>query len=166
MIDTANITWINAVIMIASTFILYIIFLIAVHNMTLFNSYASIYNSVNSPLLWLNLIVVSGACFLLDYAAKSLKFLFVPDYAKELQIVYSRYGQINSTKRLSKRMIKKLNGNKKNEINMIEDNTRRERKKQTRSRENRTVHKGKKNSRRIEIQSISQSQELSKSNNE
>ena len=79
MIDTANITWINGVIMIASTFILYFIFLIAVHFMTLFNSYASIYNSVNSPILWLNLILVAGACFLFDYAVKSIKFLFKPN---------------------------------------------------------------------------------------
>ena len=80
-IDTANITWINVVIMVGSSFILYIIFLIAVHFMSLFNSFASIYNSVNSPILWLNLILVSGACFLFDYTIKSINFLFRPNYA-------------------------------------------------------------------------------------
>jgi phospholipid-transporting ATPase len=166
MIDTANITWINGVIMIASTFILYFIFLIAVHFMTLFNSYASIYNSVNSPILWLNLILVAGACFLFDYAVKSIKFLFKPNYANELQIAYSRYGPINSTKRLSKRMIKKLSGNKKKEINVVENNTKKESKRATRARENGIVQRIKRRSRDIEIQSVSQNKEISKSNND
>ena len=166
MIDTANITWINGVIMIASTFILYFIFLIAVHFMTLFNSYASIYNSVNSPILWLNLILVAGACFLFDYAVKSIKFLFKPNYANELQIAYSRYGPINSTKRLSKRMIKKLSGNKKKEINVVENNSKRESKRATRARENGIVQRIKRRSRDIEIQSVSQNKEISKSNND
>jgi phospholipid-translocating P-type ATPase (flippase) len=165
MIDTANITWINGVIMIASTFILYFIFLIAVHFMTLFNSYASIYNSVNSPILWLNLILVAGACFLFDYAVKSIKFLFKPNYANELQIAYSRYGPINSTKRLSKRMIKKLSGNKKKEINVVENNTKKESKRATRARESGIVQRIKRHSRDIEIQNVSQSKEISKSNN-
>ena len=166
MIDTANITWINGVIMIASTFILYFIFLIAVHFMTLFNSYASIYNSVNSPILWLNLILVAGACFLFDYAVKSIKFLFKPNYANELKIAYSRYGPINSTKRLSKRMIKKLSGNKKKEINVVENNSKRESKRATRARENGIVQRIKRRSRDIEIQSVSQNKEISKSNND
>ena len=166
MIDTANITWINGVIMIASTFILYFIFLIAVHFMTLFNSYASIYNSVNSPILWLNLILVAGACFLFDYAVQSIKFLFKPNYANELQIAYSRYGPINSTKRLSKRMIKKLSGNKKKEINVVENNTKKESKRATRARENGIVQRIIRRSRDIEIQSVSQNKEISKSNND
>ena len=134
--------------------------------MTLFNSYASIYNSVNSPLLWLNLIFVAGACFLFDYAVKSINFLFKPNYANELQIAYSRYGPINSTKSLSKRMIKKLSGNKKKEINVVEHNKKRENKRSIRARENGIVQRIKRHSRDIEIQSVSQSKEISKSNND
>ena len=98
IIDTANITWINVVIQLGSTFGFYIIFLCAVHFMPTFNSYASIYNSVNSPILWLNLIFVFSACFLFDYSMKSIDFIFRPNYANELQIVYNRFGPINSTK--------------------------------------------------------------------
>ena len=99
IIDTTYITWINIVIQLTTTFLLYFVFLIAVHFMSLFNSYASIYNSVNSPILWLNLILVTGACFLFDYAVKSINYIFRPSYANELQMIYNRYGPINSTKR-------------------------------------------------------------------
>ena len=117
IIDTANITWINIVIQLGSTFGLYIIFLIAVHFMPLFNSYASIYNSVNSPILWLNLFFVFSACLLFDYTSKSILYIFKPNYARELQINYSRYGRINSTKRLSRSIKKKLPRSNKNSIN-------------------------------------------------
>ena len=112
MLDTDNITWINVVIMIGSTFILYIIFLTVVHFSSGFNSYASIYNSVNSPILWLNLILVVFACFLFDYAIKSIKYFFKTNYARELQIICSKYGSINDTSKLSYKIKKKLNKNK------------------------------------------------------
>ena len=129
IIDTAYITWINIVIQLTTTFLLYFVFLIAVHFMSLFNSYASIYNSVNSPILWLNLILVTGACFLFDYAVKSINYIFRPSYANELQMIYNRYGPINSTKRLPKRIIKKLNKNKKSDVNIIEVNHKKKKKK-------------------------------------
>ena len=89
---------------------------------------------------------MAGACFLFDYAVKSIKFLFKPNYANELQIAYSRYGPINSTKRLSKRMIKKLSGNKKKQINVVENNTRKESKRATRARESGIVQRIKRRS--------------------
>ena len=113
MIDTSNITWINAVIILGSTFGFYIIFLIVVQFSSMFNSFASIYNSVNSEILWLNLIFVFGACFLFDFTIKSIQYIFNQNYARELQIINNKYGLINSTEYLSKRIVEKINKHEK-----------------------------------------------------
>ena len=165
MIDTANITWINIVLQLTTTFMLYFLFLIAVHFMDLFNSFASIYNSVNSPILWLNLILVAGACFLFDYTIKSINYMFNPNFAKELQIIHSRYGTINSIKRLSKKMVKMLKSkiNKQKENNEDQHN-RKERKNINVIRENAIERKHSHYQKEFVIQSVSQSKEVSKSN--
>ena len=114
IIDTANITWINVVIQAGTTFLLYIVFLVIVHNMSFFNSFASIYNSVNSPLLWLNIILISVFCFLLDLFIKSIKYIFFPTLCRELQIIYNKYGPINNKEHLSKEAIEKLKAHEEN----------------------------------------------------
>ena len=108
IIDTANITWINVVIEIGTTFIFYIVFLVLVHNMDFFNSFASIYNSVNSPLLWMNMVFVGVFCFILDLVIKSFKYNFAPTLCRELQVLYNEYGPINTTEHLSEEAIEKL----------------------------------------------------------
>ena len=165
VIDTANITWINVVIMVGSSFILYIIFLIVVHFVDTFNSFASIYNSVNSPILWLNLILVAGACFLFDYTVKSINFLFRPNYANELQIVYNKYGPINSVKKLSKRILRKLKINKKNDAITNENHNHSKRGRNVDvARDNGTLRKKRVKIKDIEIQSLSPSEDQKKSN--
>ena len=108
IIDTANITWINVVIEIGTTFIFYIVFLVLVHNMDFFNSFASIYNSVNSPLLWMNMVFVGVFCFILDLVIKSFKYNFAPTLCRKLQVLYNEYGPINTTEHLSEEAIEKL----------------------------------------------------------
>ena len=165
LVDTANITWINIVLQLTTTFILYIIFLIVVHFMDMFNSYASIYNSVNSPILWLNLILVAGVCFLFDYAMKSINYIFQPNLARELQIVYNRYGPIESTKRLSKKIKRKLKlkEKKKNEVKENEEHKEQKRQNINVVRENGMVGRKRYSIKDIEIQSVSQSKEISNS---
>ena len=126
--------------------------------MPAFNSYASIYNSVNSPILWLNLIFVFSACFLFDYSMKSIDFIFRPNYANELQIVYNRFGPINSTKNLSKRIIKVLQKTNFDENIVEEDkilNKENEQKERKKKRKNNKYDKD------IEIHSISLSEDIS-----
>ena len=101
IIDTANITWINIVIQGGTTFLVYILFLIMVHNMAFFNSFASIYNSVVSPLFWLNMFFVGYFCFLFDLVIKASKYVFTPTLCRELQIINNKYGPINTTEYLS-----------------------------------------------------------------
>ena len=108
LIDTANITWINVVIQGGTTFIFYICFLIIVHNWNAFNSFASIYNSINSPILWLNMIFVNVFGFLFDFIIKSFKYNFTPNICRELKLIYNEYGPINSTEHLSEKIINEL----------------------------------------------------------
>ena len=109
MIDTLNITWINAVIEIGTTFVIYIIFLIIVHYSSFFHSFASIQNSVESPLFWMNMASVGVFCFIFDFSIASFKYNFTPNFCRELKMVYNKYGPINSTEHLSNEIIEKLN---------------------------------------------------------
>ena len=68
-------TWINFVLLIGTGIILYIIFLVLVHNWDFFNSYASILGSVSSSLFWLNLILVTFFCMMIDLAIKAAKYI-------------------------------------------------------------------------------------------
>ena len=114
LIDTANITWINVLIQGGTTFLVYVIFLIAVHYMSFFNSFASIHNSVNSPLLWMIMIFVGLLGFLFDFVIKAYKYTFSPNICRELQIVYNEYGPIDSTEHLSENIINLLKENENN----------------------------------------------------
>ena len=132
IIDTANVTWINAAIELGTTFVIYIIFLIIVHYSSFFKSFASIFNSVNSPLFWMNMASVGVFCFLFDFSIKSFKYNFTPNLCRELKIIYNEYGPINTTEHVSDRIIEKLDlydekkeqnkGNKRKNKGKDEDN--------------------------------------------
>ena len=100
-INTRYHTWINFALLIGTTFILYILFLIIVHNWHIFKSYASIKGSINSSLFWFNIILITGICFLSDYSIKSIKYLFIPNLGRMLQILYTKYGRLETDDYLS-----------------------------------------------------------------
>ena len=145
IVDTDYITWINVVIQVGTTFLFYIIFLIAVHHMRTFKSFASIHNSVNSPLFWMNLIFVGAAGFLFDLTIKSIKYIFFPKICRELKIVFNKYGPIDSTENLSDNIKNKLLEYKEREEN---DNN---------QRRNETDEEANDNLRIIRIQSLNNS---------
>jgi magnesium-transporting ATPase (P-type) len=89
-------TWINFVILIGTSIILYIIFLIIVHNWNVFNSYASIEGSVNASLFWLSLILVTCFCIMIDLVIKAIKYIFFPNLSRTLQILYTKYGRLDN----------------------------------------------------------------------
>ena len=120
ILDTVNITWINIVIQAVTTFAFYIIFLIAVHYFSAFNSYASIDVSVNSPVLWINIIFVNVLGFIFDFMTLIYKYNFGSNICRELKKVYHEYGPINSTEHLSKKIkniLKSCDENKENTNN-------------------------------------------------
>ena len=90
LLNTKYHTWINFVILGVITFIAYIIFLIIVHNMSMFNSYGTMYVAFNSGKLWLNLLFVGGTCCLIDFFLISFRYIFSPSLKTELQILVNQ----------------------------------------------------------------------------
>ena len=107
-IDTKYHTWLNFILLIGTGIILYIIFLIIVHNWSVFNSYASILGSVSSSLFWLNIILVTFICLTIDYTIKAIKYLFIPNLVRTLQILYTKYGKLESDEYLQEYIKEKL----------------------------------------------------------
>ena len=77
VVSTRNHTLLNLGLILVTTFILYIIFLFAVHKMSLFNSIGTMNVAFNSGKMWFSLICVTGFCFLLDYTWLVYNNLFV-----------------------------------------------------------------------------------------
>ena len=67
LIQTKYHTWINFVIIIVITFLAYIIFLIIVQKLSMFNSVGTISVAFNSGRMWLNMIFVGGTCGIIDF---------------------------------------------------------------------------------------------------
>ena len=70
-------TWINWVIIICLTFLLYIIFLVMVEHVSFFTSSGTMNYTFNSALVWMNFFCVSGFCFLIDFAILIFNQFFV-----------------------------------------------------------------------------------------
>ena len=70
-------TWLNWVIVICLTFMLYIIFLIMVENITFFTSSGTMIYTFNSKLVWMNFINVAGLCFMFDFCILVINQFFV-----------------------------------------------------------------------------------------
>ena len=95
VLNTKYHTWINCVILIVITFIAYIIFIIIVHNMSMFNSYGTMYVAFNSGKLWLNLFFVGGTCGLIDYFILSFQYIFFPSLTTKLQVLVNKKIDMN-----------------------------------------------------------------------
>ena len=70
-------TFINWLVIIILTFLLYIIFLIIVEKITVFTSSGSMDYTFNSSLVWFDIILVSGTCGLIDLGILCYNQLFV-----------------------------------------------------------------------------------------
>ena len=77
IIFTQYYTWINWVVVCTLTFMLYIIFLVVVENVTIFSSSGSMNYTFNSGLVWLNLILVTGLCALIDFSILIFQQFFI-----------------------------------------------------------------------------------------
>jgi hypothetical protein len=95
LLNTKYHTWINCVILIVITFIAYIIFIIIVHNMSMFNSYGTMYVVFNSGKLWLNLLLVGGTCGLIDYFILCFHYIFFPSLTTKLQVLVNKKSDMN-----------------------------------------------------------------------
>ena len=85
LIFTKYHTWINFVIIIVITFVAYIIFIIIVHNLSLFKSVGTMGVAFSSPRMWLNMLLVGGTCGLIDLFLLGIEFVFFPTLSTKMQ---------------------------------------------------------------------------------
>ena len=78
-------TFINWVIVGVSTFLCYIIYLVFVENINIFDSSGSMDYTFKSGLIWMDIILVSGFCILIDFAILSFNQLFVKNIYHEIR---------------------------------------------------------------------------------
>ena len=83
-------------VLIITSFILYIIFCIWVHYETMFNSFASILGSLSSGKFYLNAVLLSGLCFVIDYSLESKRFVFSSNMTTTLMNL-KRKGALNNS---------------------------------------------------------------------
>ena len=110
LIYTKYHTLINVAILIVITFISYIIFLILVHNMTMFNSVGTIKEAFLSKKFWMNLIFVGGTCGIIDFFILAFEYIYNPSTVKQLQILLNKTStlDINNTNDLPKKIKEKI----------------------------------------------------------
>ena len=78
-------TFINWVIVITLTLLLYILFLIFVEEINIFNSSGSMINTFKSLLVWMDIILISGICCLIDLFILFFNQLFVKNIYHQIR---------------------------------------------------------------------------------
>ena len=78
-------TFINWLLIIFLTFVLYIIFLVIVQRVSVFKSMASMKVTFDSLLVWVNFLLVLGVCFCIDLFILSFNALFLKSLKHDIQ---------------------------------------------------------------------------------
>ena len=108
LITTKFHTVIHFIILAIVTFIAYIVFLTLVQKMALFNSVGTMSVAFSSPVLWLNLFLVSGSCGLIEYFILCFYFIFKPNTISILKRKFAEKGKIETKEGLPKSIIEKI----------------------------------------------------------
>ena len=95
LIYTKYHTWINFFILGIVTALFYILFIIAVHNMSLFNSVGTMINTFSSYKIWIMFFFVAGSCMLIDFTILAFNYSFNRTITILLQIQYNLMGKLN-----------------------------------------------------------------------
>ena len=80
-------TFINWLVIIFLTFILYIIFLVIVQRVSFFKSMATMKVTFDSLLIWLNFLLVFGICFCIDLFILAFNALFLKSLRHDIQLL-------------------------------------------------------------------------------
>ena len=102
-------TWIHFIILLIVTFIAYIVFLACVQNMSIFNSVGTMRVAFRSPILWLNVLLISGVCGLIDFFILSFNFVFKPNTISILKRILAEKGKIEIKEKLPNSICSKIN---------------------------------------------------------
>ena len=150
LIQTKYHTWINFVIIIVITFLAYIIFLIIVQKLSMFNSVGTISVAFNSGRMWLNMIFVGGTCGIIDFFILCVEFIFFPDLSTKLQTLVNQ--GIDLSKKNVEQMpgiIKEKLGNYNEYKNLFEEKT--ETAKNNKADINKNIYDNEKNNQKSDI---------------
>ena len=109
LITTKYHTWIHFAILLVVTVLAYIVFILIVERLTVFNSVGTMKVAFSSPVLWLNILLISGFSGLIEYFILCFFYVFQPNTVSILQRIFKQYGLINSTEHLPKSIKDKLN---------------------------------------------------------
>ena len=109
LITTRFHTWIHFAILGSVTIISYLIFLVIVENWTLFNSVGTMSFAFSSPILWLDIVIISGCCGLIEFFILGFYFIFKPTTISILKKIFAEYGIINTKEHLPKSIYEKIN---------------------------------------------------------
>ena len=96
MVFTKYHTWINYAILLVVTFVAFILFLILVHNFTIFNSVGTMIVTLRSSSFWFTVLFVFGTCSIIDFTSLSVKFTFFPTITNVLQLMINEGEDMNS----------------------------------------------------------------------
>ena len=111
-------TWINFSLIFLTSFVLYIIFLIAVHNITLFNSAGTMVVAFGSLKMWLSLFLIGIISFISEFTILGYKNLFVKSIRNEIKYIKDK-NNLNEINKDLKMMIYKENDRNETERKLI-----------------------------------------------
>ena len=109
LVTTKFHTWIHFAILFVVTFIAYIIFLIIVQFLDMFNSVGTMGVAFKSPILWLNIFLISGSCGLIEFFILSFNYTFRPNTISILKKILDEKGKIETKVDLPRSISEKIN---------------------------------------------------------
>ena len=113
-------TWINWVLLFFCTFFLYIVFLIAVHKLIMFNSQGTMQIAFSSYRSWLFFILIGGISFISELAILAFKTLFINNVRNCIKLMKNK-DDISEIEKKLNFISEDDNSNNKNDSNSNDD---------------------------------------------
>ena len=108
LVTTRFHTWINFVILLIVSFISYIVFLIIVQKLSIFNSVGTMGVAFRSSIMWLDILLVCGFCGLIEFFILSFFYIFNPNTVLILKKILAQKGKLDTLDDLPKSIIEKV----------------------------------------------------------
>ena len=108
LVTTKFHTWINFVILLIVSFVSYIVFLVIVQKLSIFNSVGTIGVAFKSSVMWLDIFLISGFCGLIEFFILSFHYIFNPSTVLILKRILAQKGKLDTLSDLPKSIIEKI----------------------------------------------------------
>ena len=108
LVTTKFHTWINFAILLIVSFISYIVFLIIVQKLSIFNSVGTMGVAFKSSIMWLDILLVCGFCGLIEFFILSFLYIFNPSTVLILKRILAQKGNLDTMTGLPKSIIEKI----------------------------------------------------------